>query len=418
MARTDQPEHLAAAFPPLRFTALRRALAVQPDDYARHHGALEGAACGLSPYLTHGILNAAELFGIWQQRLGLTLADKLCQDLAWRSFHQHTWRHLGDGIFDDIRPRTWLPPGQHIPYTEQLPADIRMAATGVPVIDASVRQLYATGHLHRQQRLWLASYIVHLRKVDWRAGAGWMLGHLLDGDPASNHLSWQWVAGCFSDKPWLFNADSVARSAPQLASTGTAIDRSHEELEALALSPQAAEAEALRPLPMREPALLAHPPWSANPPLPGSLRGHEVQLVHPWMLSATTTDALRVGLIHLPHHASFPWSAQRWSFVHARMQQCCDFIWVGDLRHAQAWLAEAHSVSSVWTPHAIYREALELAGVRLLDAPAPWAEPTLPCASFQSYLTAITRLTPALMQTTMRGQVRRLRDANQRSPGG
>ncbi|MGC8035725.1 FAD-binding domain-containing protein, partial [Salmonella enterica] len=63
-------------------------------------------------------------------------------------------------------------------------------------------------------RMWLASYVVHLRKVHWRAGADWMVGHLLDGDLASNHLSWQWVAGTGSHKPYLFNAENVAKYAP------------------------------------------------------------------------------------------------------------------------------------------------------------------------------------------------------------
>jgi deoxyribodipyrimidine photolyase len=77
----------------------------------------------------------------------------------------------------------------------ELPADIREATTGVPVVDMAVRTLYATGMLHNHARMWLASYVVHVRKVHWRCGADWLYGHLLDGDLASNHLGWQWVAG-------------------------------------------------------------------------------------------------------------------------------------------------------------------------------------------------------------------------------
>jgi deoxyribodipyrimidine photo-lyase len=60
--------------------------------------------------------------------------------------------------------------------------------------------LYATGYLHNHARLWLASYLVHLRKVHWRVGADWMYSHLLDGDMASNYLSWQWVSSTGSNK--------------------------------------------------------------------------------------------------------------------------------------------------------------------------------------------------------------------------
>ena len=77
----------------------------------------------------------------------------------------------------------------------------------------AVRQLYATGTPHNHARMWLASYVVHLRKVHWRSAANWLYANFLDGDLASNHLSWQWVAGTRSSKPYLFNTDNVAHYA-------------------------------------------------------------------------------------------------------------------------------------------------------------------------------------------------------------
>jgi len=47
--------------------------------------------------------------------------------------------------------------------------------------------------------------------VKWQAGARWMMKHLLDGDPASNNLSWQWVASTFANKPYFFNLDNVRK---------------------------------------------------------------------------------------------------------------------------------------------------------------------------------------------------------------
>ena len=110
-----------------------------------------------------------------------------------------------------------------------------------------MRGLYATGMLHNHARMWLASYVVHVRKVHWRAGADWLYGHLLDGDLASNHLSWQWVAGTGSAKPYLFNAENVARFAPAAwHSPGSVIDTSYEALDAWARSPAAPPAAPLR----------------------------------------------------------------------------------------------------------------------------------------------------------------------------
>ena len=78
-------------------------------------------------------------------------------------------------------------------------------------MDGFREQLVTTGWLHNHARMWLAAYVVHWRRVHWRAGADWFLEHLLDGDPASNHLSWQWVASCFSHKPYFFNRDNLER---------------------------------------------------------------------------------------------------------------------------------------------------------------------------------------------------------------
>jgi deoxyribodipyrimidine photo-lyase len=59
--------------------------------------------------------------------------------------------------------------------------------------------------------MWFASYVVHFRRVRWQAGAAFFLAHLLDGDPASNNLSWQWVASTFAHKPYIFNRANLER---------------------------------------------------------------------------------------------------------------------------------------------------------------------------------------------------------------
>ena len=96
-----------------------------------------------------------------------------------------------------------------VPPLEQVPPDVLAAQTGLQCIDAFVQKLHRTGWLHNHERMWLASWLVHVRGVRWQAGADWFLSHLLDGDPASNHLSWQWVAGTFSAKPYLFNRENL-----------------------------------------------------------------------------------------------------------------------------------------------------------------------------------------------------------------
>jgi deoxyribodipyrimidine photo-lyase len=94
--------------------------------------------------------------------------------------------------------------------------------------------------------MWMAAYVVHWRRVHWKAGADWFLEHLLDGDPASNHLSWQWVASSFSHKPYFFNRDNLERFSKSRYCTDCPrsgdcpFDGSYEQLENQLFAPQAA----------------------------------------------------------------------------------------------------------------------------------------------------------------------------------
>ncbi|MEJ2896246.1 FAD-binding domain-containing protein [Bordetella avium] len=222
-------------FPPTREAALARVAAFDPAAYALTRNHLDGAVSRLSPYLTHGLLSLPELLGLNLQRdtQGFLNAvqHRWVMELGWRAYFQHVWDTRGDDIFASLRPG----PRPDEAYATEMPPDICEARTGLPVIDLAVRTLYASGYLHNHARLWLASYVVHARQVHWRCAADWLLGHLLDGDLGSNHLSWQWVAGTASAKPYLFNAENVARFAPEAwHSPGTPIDAPYERLDAMA----------------------------------------------------------------------------------------------------------------------------------------------------------------------------------------
>jgi deoxyribodipyrimidine photo-lyase len=379
-------------FPPSRFSALRRAAQARPRDYARTRNHLNGAVTALSPYVTHGLLTAGELFDIWHRRRGLTLGDKLLGELAWREFYHHVWLHRGDDILENLGPGL---PG--VRYSADLPEDVRRAATGVPLIDASVRQLYSTGYLHNHQRMWLASYVVHMRKTHWRAGADWMYGHLLDGDLASNHLSWQWVAGTFSHKPYLFNADNVARFAPDLVSPGTAIDRDYSALVALAHTGGDVGPERQRPDPYAEPPLIGVPPLQTQMQEPQLRTRQWAALVHPWSLDGRSHGQQWLGVLHAGFHRNHPWSARRWMFVLTRMTQLCKAIHFGDLNDLAHVLRYCPSPGAVQTFNPGYRQALMLAVGKNLSPPSTALPPLDRCyRSYSSWLKAQCKLRPDL----------------------
>jgi deoxyribodipyrimidine photo-lyase len=190
-----------------RAAALERLKALDPAAYARTRNDVDGAVSGLSPWIRHGVLSLAEVRDVALERAG-EAAEKFISELGWRDYWRQVHAALGERIGRSLEPPAAIPRAKPAPG---MPADVLAAETGMFCIDAFVRRLHDTGWLHNHERMWLASWLVHVRGVPWRAGADWFLTHLVDGDPASNHLSWQWVAGTFSAKPYIFNRENLER---------------------------------------------------------------------------------------------------------------------------------------------------------------------------------------------------------------
>ena len=382
-------------FPPTLAAAQLRIHAIDPAAYARSRNHLGGAVTRLSPYLTHGIVSLTQVAAGVASRHALTLTHKLVQELGWRAFFHHVARHRGEGILQSLHAG----PRPEADYAAELPEDVRQARSGVPAIDQAVRTLYATGWLHNHARMWLASHVVHVRGVHWRAGADWMLAHLLDGDRASNHLSWQWVAGTASHKPYLFNAENVARytagSHADWDSTGSVIDTGYDTLErwargetplprARAAGPGVPEPALWNTLPPGVPAPGALPPAAA-------LAGRPVQLVHPWALAEPPADAdpavLRLGVWPAECFAHRPWTARRFAFVAARMAAVCPVVVWANTAALQRALQPAARVRTVDHPElppswpAAWRQ----------PAPTLLPEPARLCDSFSQFWRQATR---------------------------
>ena len=197
-----------------RAAAERQLNGMDVKRYGRSRNHLNGSVTRLSPYIRHGILTLAEVRDavfsqLKQTNQGRDEGGKLINELGWRDFWQRMWLDLGDRIHDDQEEhKTGYAANE---YQQDLPDDIREGRTQLSCMDAFRNELVTHGWLHNHARMWMAAYLVHWRRVHWRAGAEWFLEHLLDGDPASNHLSWQWVASCFSHKPYFFNRQNLER---------------------------------------------------------------------------------------------------------------------------------------------------------------------------------------------------------------
>ncbi len=160
----------------------------------------------LSMYLRHGVLSITEVADHARSIVGGRERDEFLKQLAWREFFNLVLAQEGAAVLDNLEPAKYA---AH--WRATLPDDIREAQTGLPCVDAWVTRLIEDGYLHNHERLWFAAYVTHFRRVDWRAGWDFFREHLLDGDIASNALSWQWVASTFSSKPYFMNQDNIAR---------------------------------------------------------------------------------------------------------------------------------------------------------------------------------------------------------------
>lgn len=171
------------------------------------------------------------------------------------------------------------------------------------------------------------------------------------------------MAGTGSRKPYLFNADNVARYAPaSWHSPGSAIDLTYDALDRMArqaaLRPVApTQSDAGAPPSPIEPPLRSQPPdgLGLTGPDPAAVAGRDVWLVHPWCLgeppAALPADTVAIGVFLDDFHRAWPWRERRWRFVGSRMAELAAQRWHGNAAAISAALAGARSVRSIAEPH-------------------------------------------------------------------
>ncbi|MFN3292337.1 MAG: cryptochrome/photolyase family protein [Gemmobacter sp.] len=136
--------------------------------------------------------------------------EHFLKELAWREFAWHLMHHT-----PHIATANWRPEWNGFPWRGDNPdAEAwRRGQTGIALVDAGMRELYATGTMHNRLRMVTASYLTKHLMTDWRIGAAWFDDCLTDWDAASNAMGWQWVAGSGPDAaPYfrIFNPDGQA----------------------------------------------------------------------------------------------------------------------------------------------------------------------------------------------------------------
>lgn len=168
---------------------------------------------GLAPYLRHRLVTEAEVIDATRARHPQG-ADKFLAEVWWRSY----WKG-----WLELRPALWAD------YRQGLSAALNriqtesglcrgweqacLGTTGIDGFDHWARELAQTGYLHNHARMWFASIWIFTLRLPWELGADFFLRHLIDGDPASNTLSWRWVAGLHTPgKTYAATPDNIAKN--------------------------------------------------------------------------------------------------------------------------------------------------------------------------------------------------------------
>ena len=202
----------AAAAAQLEAFAHRALGRYEPD---RNLPGVDGTS-GLSAALKFGTLSPRQAWAAAREALAATRSEEERQaigvweqELAWREFYQQALFH-----FPELADGPYRPQWRHFPW-ENDPQ--RFAAwcdglTGVPIVDAAMRQLNESGWMHNRCRMIVASYLVKDLVVDWRWGERQFMARLVDGDLAANNGGWQWSASSGMDpKPLrIFNPTTQA----------------------------------------------------------------------------------------------------------------------------------------------------------------------------------------------------------------
>ncbi|RBI85806.1 deoxyribodipyrimidine photo-lyase [Rhodosalinus halophilus] len=171
------------------------------DGYAesRDRPAEDGTSC-LSENLSLGEISPHQCWhaGVRAMEEGKAGAQTFLQELVWREFAYHLMHHT-----PRLTSANWRPDWDAFPWSEDESAATvhawKQGRTGIEMVDAGMREMYVTGRMHNRARMIVASYLTKHLMTHWKIGLKWFEDHLIDWDPASNALGWQWSAGSGPD---------------------------------------------------------------------------------------------------------------------------------------------------------------------------------------------------------------------------
>ena len=203
----------------------------------RDRPALRGTS-RLSPHLHFGEISPLQ---VWHAAQGwaaseaspgaVAAAESFLRQIVWREFAHHLLFHFPHTADEPLDPRYKTFPWA-ADYTEVLES-WQKGATGIPIVDAGMRELWATGWMHNRVRMICASLLTKNLLVPWQEGARWFWDTLVDADLANNSFGWQWTAGCGADAAPYFRIFNPVTQGERFDKDGSYVRRWVPELQQL-----------------------------------------------------------------------------------------------------------------------------------------------------------------------------------------
>ena len=179
-----------------------------------HVEAGHGNVSRLSAALRHRLLTEDEVIRDTLAHCGFAMAEKWLQEVCWRRYWKG-WLEMRPQVWTSWRRRVRELRASLPPEVLEKADAVAAGKSGVACMDVFARDLIETGYLHNHARMWWASFWIHAESLPWELGADFFFRHLLDADPASNTLSWRWVAGLQTPgKTYLVRLSNLEKYAP------------------------------------------------------------------------------------------------------------------------------------------------------------------------------------------------------------
>ncbi|MGD2117238.1 MAG: deoxyribodipyrimidine photo-lyase [Chromatiales bacterium] len=237
---------------------LKQFVAKDLSDYEANRDLPARSTSTLSPHLHFGEISPRRIAEVLSQQDDTAAADTYLRQLVWREFAHHLLYHFPHTDKQPLNPRFAAFPWRD-DYARDLQAWQR-GQTGIPLVDAGMRQLWQTGWMHNRVRMVVASFLTKNLLIPWQEGAAWFWDTLVDADLANNTMGWQWVAGSGADAAPYFRIFNPVLQGEKFDPEGEYVKRWLPELKAL-------------------PKRYIHQPWTAPSDLKTAIADYPATIV-------------------------------------------------------------------------------------------------------------------------------------------